>query len=195
MMLLWQVAGAALGAAGIAALYASWQRKGSVRGLAATGWLFIAASILAWSRTSGIDEGPALGIVSIALTGLLAVGYSAIRTPVKARRTARVRIALNEDDRPDVATGVCAKVLSLLVITGLGLAASLTACGALFLVGRSAGFEHTGNLATAMFAFPLVWAGLATWVGYSANPARGSAVLGAIVAASLAFIGLSMAGA
>lgn len=195
MILLWQVAGAALGAAGVAALYASWQRKGSVRGLVATGWMFIAASILAWSRTSGIDEGPALGMVAIVLTGLLAVGFSAIRTPAKVRRAERVRIALDEDDRPDAATGVGAKALSLIVITGLGLAASLAACGALFLVGRSAGFEHTGNLATAMFAFPLVWAGLATWVGYSANPARGGAVLGAIVAASLAVIGLSMAGA
>lgn len=194
MLLAWQIGGVLTGAAGIAALYLAWQRKQKSAALTASGWALVAVSILAWSRTSGIDKGPALGILSFVLIALAALGASALRTPLRSRRAQRVRIA-PEGGRSLAVGGAGAKALVLVVIVLMGFAAALAACGALFMAGRSAGFEHTGNLAVAMFAFPLVWTGLATWLGYAANPARGAAILCGILAAALPVIGLGMWGA
>lgn len=194
MLLAWQIGGVLTGAAGVAALYLAWQRKKAGRALTAFGWALVAVSILAWSRTSGIDKGPALGILSFVLIALVALGVSALRTPPRSRRAQRVRIA-PEGGRSLAVERAGAKALMLAVIVLMGFAAALAACGALFIAGRSAGFEHTGNLAAAMFAFPLVWAGLATWLGYAARPARGAAILAGILAAALPVIGLGMWGA
>lgn len=194
MLLAWQGAGVLLGAAGIASLYGAWQRKDTGRVLTVAGWALVAAAILAWSRTSGIDKGPALGIVSTVLIALAAVAISALRTPVRPRRAARARM-LRDDQGGVPAQDIAPKALTLVVLVLMGFAGSLGVCAALFMAGRSAGFEHTGNLALAMFAFPLVWAGLATWIGYTAHPARGAAMLATLLAAALAITSLAMWGA
>ena len=194
MLLAWQIGGVLTGTAGIAALDRAWQRKEAGWALTAFGWALAAVSILAWSRTSGIDKGPALGILSFVLIALAALGVSALRTPPRSRRVQRVRIA-PEGSRSLAVEGGGAKALMLAVIVLMGFAAALAACGALFMAGRSAGFEHTGNLAATMFAFPLIWAGLATWLGYAAKPARCAAILTGILAAALPVIVLGMWGA
>ena len=194
MLLAWQIGGVLTGAMGIAALYLAWQRKEASRALTAAGWALVAVSILAWSRTSGIDKGPALGILGIVLTALAALAISALRTPPRARRAQRARIAPAEGRGPAV-EAIGRKALMLAVIVPLGFAAALAVCGALFMAGRAAGVEHTGNLAAAMFAFPLVWAGLATAIGYAGKPARGAVMLSGILAAALAVIGSGIGGA
>lgn len=189
MLLAWQIGGVLTGAMGIAALYLAWQRKETSRALTAFGWALLGVSIIAWSRTSGVDKGPALGILGIVLTALAALAISALRTPSRPRRAQRARIA-PEGGRGLGVEAIGNKAMMLAVIVPLSFVAALAACGALFIAGRSAGFEHTGNLAAAMFAFPLVWAGLATWLGYAGKPARGAVMLSGILAAALAVIGI-----
>lgn len=196
MPLAWQVTGVLLGAAGIAALYLAWQRKEKSAALPVVGWTLVAASILAWSRTSGIDKGPALGIVAIVLIALAVLGISALMTPPRSRRAQRTRAVRDgEGGGSMTARAAGTKALMLAVIVLLGFAAALATCSALFLAGHRAGLEHTGNLAAAMFAFPMVWAGVATWLGYHANPARGAAILAALLAAALVLGGLAGCGA
>lgn len=196
MLLAWQITGVLLGLAGIAALHLAWQRKEKIAALPVVGWTLVAASILAWSRTSGIDKGPALGILAIVLIALAVLAMSAWRTPPRARRAQRERVAHNGERGGSLtAHAAGTRALMLAVIVLLGFAAALAACSALFLAGHSVGFEHTGNLAVAMFAFPMVWAGLATWLGYHANPVRGAAILAALLAAAVVLGGLAAWGA
>ena len=66
---------------------------------------------------------------------------------------------------------------SLTAIAVGGLIASIAFCTALFLANRSLGLEHTANLTLAMFALPMTWGGLATFVGYSKSVVMRAAVL------------------
>ena len=58
---------------------------------------------------------------------------------------------------------------SILAIVIVGMIASIAACTAFFLTNRAVGVEHTANIIVTMFAFPTLWAGLATYIGYSNN--------------------------
>lgn len=168
MMLLWQLSGLALSGAGIFTLYRAWQRKERDWRLTGLGWALLLGSLLAWDRTSGVDKGPALGLVAITALALVGIAIVAMRTPVKQRREARVRNG-TADMQTRVRHSAWANLASILAIVIFGLAASVAACTALFMGSRSLGMEHTANLSLTMFAFPLAWAGLATYIGYSSN--------------------------
>lgn len=182
-MLVWQLSGLALSGAGIFALYLAWQRKQRNWGLIGLGWALLLGSLLLWDRTSGVDKGPALGLISITMMAMLAVFGAAMRTPVKQRREARVR-NVAADVQARVRHSAAANIASILAIVIVGLVASVAACTALFMGSRSLGMEHTANLSMTMFAFPLAWAGLATYIGYSSNVRSRAGVLFGALAVS-----------
>lgn len=190
-MLLWQLSGLALSGAGVFALYLAWQRKERSWGLIGLGWALLLGSLLLWDRTSGVDKGPALGLISITMMALVAIAIAAMRTPVKQRREARVR-NVKADVQTRVRHSAAANLASILAIVIFGLAASVAACTALFMGSRALGIEHTANLSMTMFAFPLAWAGLATYIGYSSNVRSRAGVLFGALAVSGVIIFSSM---
>lgn len=184
-MLLWQLSGLALSGTGIFALYLAWKAKQRNWGLIGLGWALLLGSLLVWDGTSGVDKGPALGLISITMMALVAIAIVAMRTPVKQRREARVRHGA-ADVQTRVRPSVWTNVASILAIVIFGLLASLAACTALFMAGRTLGMEHTANLSLTMFAFPLAWAGLATHIGYSSSVrTRASWVVGMLAVSSV----------
>lgn len=190
-MVLWQLSGLALSGAGIFVLYLAWQGKQRNWGLTGLGWALLLGSIVSWDQTSGVDKGPALGLISITMMAMLAVFVVAMRTPVKQRREARVRNAI-ADVQTRVRHSPWANLASILAIVILGLVASVAACTALFMGSRSLGIEHTANLSLTMFAFPLAWAGLATFIGYSSNVRTRAGVVFGALALSIVIIFSSM---
>lgn len=186
-MLLWQILGTALSIAGVFALYLSWQRKARSWALVLSGWALILAAIASWAQTSGVDKGPALGIVVVVLTALIAVGIVALRTPIKERREPRARVA-PDSTRASVWHEGLSTTASILAIVFVGLVASVAACTAFFMGSQAAGMEHTANLTTSMISFPLVWGALSTYVGYSTSRMGRALTLIGIVAASAAII-------
>lgn len=186
-MLLWQILGTSLGLTGIGALYLSWRRKSRSWALVGSGWSLLLGSVLSWSQTSGIDKGPALGIIAVVFTALAAVALTAWRTPVKQRRKVAARpAALNA--QASVWHEGLTMAASLTAIAVVGLIASVAFCTALFLANRSLGLEHTANLTLTMFAFPVTWGGLATLVGYSKSVVTRAAVLLGMIAVSALII-------
>jgi hypothetical protein len=162
---------------GILALHLAWRQKKRNWPLVGTGWALVLASILAWDQTSGADKGPALGIVSLVLLALLAVALVAWRTPVKLRRAAVSR-TLRDEPQPNGKAGAISRTVAVITIVFAGLIVAISTSTAVFMANRAAGMEHTGNLTIAMFSFPLIWAALATFVGYSPSTVRKAAVLG-----------------
>ncbi|MDM7957461.1 hypothetical protein [Blastomonas sp.] len=190
-MVLWQLSGLVLSAAGLFALHRAWQAKQRHWGLIGLGWALLLGSVLVWGRTSGVDKGPALGLISITIMAMLAIFVAAMRTPVKQRRQARVRNGM-ADTQTRVRHSAAANVASILAIVIFGLAASVAACTALFMGNRALGMEHTANLSLTMFAFPLAWAGLATYIGYSSSIRTRATVLTGVLALSSVIIFSSM---
>lgn len=182
MAAFWQLAGIVLGVAGIAVLRAASQRKARHWPLVSAGWALILGSLAAWGETSGVDKGPALGIVALTLIALGAVGLSALGTPVKQRREARIRTAPAAAAEAAARPAIGPAAARVLAIVFAGLIVTIAACTALFMGARALGMEHTANLTLAMFAFPLGWAGLATWIGFADNLRRRAGVLLAILA-------------
>lgn len=190
-MALWQLSGLVLSGAGIFALYLAWKAKQRNWPLIGLGWALLLGSLIAWDRTSGVDKGPALGLVAITTMALVAIAIVAIRTPIKQRREPKARPVL--PDAPIRArTSVRTNLVSILAIVIFGLVASVAACTALFMGSRSLGMEHTANLSLTMFAFPLAWAGLATYIGYSSNVRARAGVLVGMLALSGVIIFSSM---
>ncbi|MEM1195001.1 MAG: hypothetical protein AAGH57_02765 [Pseudomonadota bacterium] len=185
------VLGIALGAAGIAALYVGWKQKKRNWLLVFVGWSLLLGCLMVWGQLSGIDKGPALGLVSIVITALLAILIIALRSPVKQRREPRIR-QRDLGDQASVWHEGLSVTASVLAIVFVGLVVSIAACSALFMASRSLGVEESANLTITMFAFPLSWAGLATYIGYSPSPMSkaftllmGLILSGAIIAVSV----------
>ncbi|WP_017671919.1 hypothetical protein [Blastomonas sp. AAP53] len=184
-MVLWQLSGLALSGAGIFVLYLAWKARQRNWGLIGLGWTLLLGSLLAWDRTSGVDKGPALGLISITIMAMLAIFVVAMRTPVKQRREARTRNVAT-DMQARVRHSLAVSTASILAIVIFGLLASVAACTAFFMAARSLGMEHTANLSLTMFAFPLAWAALATYIGYSSCvQTRARVVLGALALSSV----------
>lgn len=167
-MIAWQLAGTILCALGVGTLYLAWRKKRRDWLFVATGWALLLIGILLWAQTGGVDKGPALGIVTVMFVGLLAVGIHAVATPIKKNRrtvqrgdppTGEVQVAFR---RYGVALNAIAIVLA-------GLAVSVVVCTAVFMGNRAVGLEHTSNLTLTMFAFPILWAAIATFIGYSSS--------------------------
>lgn len=167
-MLFWQILGTCLSIAGVYALSLSWQRKTRHWPLVLSGWGAILGAILAWAQTSGVDKGPALGIIVVVLTAMIGVFIVALRTPVKQRREPKAR-ALGSANEASVWHEGLSTTASILAIVIIGLIAAMASCTAFFMGSRALGMEHTANLSLTMFAFPMVWAALATYVGYSTS--------------------------
>lgn len=180
-----------LGIAGIAALYIGWKQSKRSWPLVLGGWGLLLGSLVVWRQLSGIDKGPALGLVAIVLTALLAILIIALRTPVKHRRQPRIRQSEMSDQASVLREGLFTTA-SIFAIVFVGLVMSIAACSALFMTARLLGIEESANLTITMFAFPLSWAGLATYIGYSSSLmskvitlATGLIVSGAIIAVSV----------
>lgn len=190
-MLLWQILGTCLSIVGVFALYLSWQGKQRSWPLVLAGWGAVFGAIWAWSQTSGVDKGPALGIIIVVLTAMIGVLVVALRTPVKQRREPKVR---NQSDgaQASVWHEGLSTTASILAIVIVGLIASVASCTALFMGNRALGMEHTANLSLTMFAFPMVWAGLATYVGYSNSVGGRAGFLAGLTALSGAIIFANM---
>ncbi|MEO0919459.1 MAG: hypothetical protein AAFX98_02035 [Pseudomonadota bacterium] len=191
--MIWQLLGLGLATGGVGALYLAWRRKVRSWPLVVIGWVLVLGSIVSWSQTSGVDKGPALGIVAVVLIAMIAVIGSAMNAPVKKRRTVAPR-----RPSPGGQASVWHEGLSLtgsvLAIVFVGLIAAIASCTALFMVGRTAGMEHTANLTLTMFAFPMVWAGLATFIGYSSNAVSKVLVLMGLAAISTVLLVVTMQG-
>lgn len=190
-MLLWQIIGTCLSISGLLALYMSWQRRQRLWPLVLAGWAAILGAILSWAKTSGVDKGAALGIIVVMLTAMIGVLVVAFRTPVKKRRLPRVHT------RSDLAPASVwheglSMTASVIAIAIVCLITSLVSCTALFIGNRALGMEHTANLSLTMFAFPMVWAGLATYVGYSSSVGGRTGFLAALAAVSSAVIFANM---
>lgn len=195
-MMVWQIGGAALAVAGLAALYQSWSRKARSWPLVLLGWTLISGAVLSWGQTSGVDKGPALGVIVVMLTalaGLAGLGLVAVRNPVKHRRQIQPRSnpAIAKESLWRAGFSVTTQVLVIIII---GLLTSLAICTAIFMANRSAGMEHTANLTLTMFAFPVIWAALATFVGYAQSARLKAVTLAAFATASAAVIAVMIEG-
>ena len=193
-MLLWQIAGTCLSIAGIYALYLSWRRKQRSWSLVLAGWGTLLAAIWAWGKTSGVDKGPAIGIVVTVLIAMVAVLIVALRTPTKERREPRSRNSVVEIQRSVWHKGL-STTFSVIAIVFAGLMAAISACTALFMGGRALGMEHTANLTATMIAFPLVWAALAVFIGYTQSIGARAGMLTGLMTVSIAIIAVALQGA
>lgn len=180
-MLFWQILGICLSIAGVFVLYLSWQRRKRSWPLVLGGWALIIGAIVSWAQTSGVDKGPALGIVIVILTAMSAVGIIASKTPVKERREPRTREAIQANQSSVWHEGL-STTASILAIVFVGLIASVAACTALFMGSQAAGVEHTANLTITMFSFPILWGAISTYIGYSSSvPGRFATLFGLVV--------------
>ncbi|QTD56800.1 hypothetical protein [Parasphingorhabdus cellanae] len=173
---IWQFTGLAAATAGIFLLRSSWQQRHKTPARLVFGWLCILGSIIAWSQTSGADKGSALGIIVVVVIAVLAVTVTAVQAPIRERRAARV--SQNKPDqtqKPGYARAV--KWWDGLLVGPIAGLSAMSVSTLLFVSNRSIGMEHTANLTVAMFAFPLVWAGLAVLSGADQNMKRKSLVL------------------
>ena len=167
-MIIWQMTGVCLSFLGVLLLYLGWKRKRRSWPHIVAGWGFVLGAIIAWGQTSAADKGTALGIIVVVLTGLAALAIIAVKTPVKARRKPR-KAAIQGPVQASLWHEGLSMTASILAIVIVGMIASIAACTAFFLANRAAGVEHTANIIVTMFAFPTLWAGLATYIGYSNN--------------------------
>lgn len=193
MMLAWQIGSTALAALGLFVLYLSWQSKARNWPLVGAGWFCLVGSILGWSKTSGVDKGPALGLVVMTLLALGAVAIVALRTPIKQRREVSPRIVASSQEASVWHEGLSITI-SVLAIVFVALFASVAVCTALFMASQASGLEHTANLTMTMIAFPLVWAGLAVFTGYSNNGWVKAGVLFGTLIASSGIVSILMQG-
>ncbi len=192
-MVIWQVLGLGLAAMGVYSLYFAWQRKARSWPLVVAGWVLVLGSITSWSQTSGVDKGPALGVVAVILVALITIIAAAIKAPVKTRRTITPRQP-QQSWQASVWHEGLSITASILAIAILALIAALASCTAMFMAGRAVGLEHTANLTLSMFAFPMAWAGLATFIGYSTSTFLRAAVLLGLAVVSAAIILVTMQG-
>lgn len=193
-MLFWQILGICLSIAGVFALYLSWQRRKRSWPLVLGGWALIIGAIVSWAQTSGVDKGPALGIVIVILTAMSAVGIVAAKTPVKLRREPRIR-DLSEATQSSVWHEGLSTTASILAIVFVGLIASVAACTALFMGSQAVGVEHTANLTITMFSFPLLWGAISTYIGYSSSVTGRFVTLAGLLTVSAAIMAATAPGA
>ena len=186
-MIIWQLIGICLSISGVLSLYLGWKRKHRSWPHILSGWSLLLGSILAWGQTSGADKGAALGIIVVVLTGMTAVAVIAVKTPVKARRKPR-KTATQGNMQASLWHEGLSITASILAIVIVGMIASIAACTAMFLTNRAVGVEHTANIILTMFAFPTLWAGLATYMGYSHNTVGKIRLLLGLVLVSCAVI-------
>lgn len=192
-MLFWQVSGILAAAMGVYALFLSWKRSSRSWPLVLTGWSLIFACVLAWAQTSGIDKGPALGLIVFMLAALTGVLIVALSTPVKARRKVEPRqYATALDPNPWQAKATTAG--SVLAIIVCGLIVSLTGATAIFMANRWGGMEHTANLTWSMFSFPMLWAAVSVFIGFAQSRSRKVLWLLTGWAISIAIILITMQG-
>lgn len=170
---------------GIWLLRAAWRLKKLNGPRLLSGWALIFASFVVWAQTTGTDKGTALGIVCITLVALAFLGSTALRASVREERQRQERIA------PSVTLGwlaIAHRVFAGLLIGPLSGLSALALSAAAFVVFHDIGWEHTANLITAMFAFPLIWAGLAVVSGVDSFLWRKSLVVLGLGLAPLAYL-------
>ncbi|MBO6526940.1 hypothetical protein [Erythrobacter sp.] len=191
-MMAWQIGGTILAIAGVVALYLSWRSRRRSWPLVLSGWTLLLGAVVAWGNTSGVDKGPALGIVVVVMVASVGVLLVALRRPVKRRRRIEQRIVAQLVERPGSKN--LAITANAVAIVLLGFLTSITVATAIFMAGRSAGTEHTANLTVTMFAFPVLWAALTTFIGYSRSMVARAVVAFGAMALSAAIIAVTSTG-
>ena len=191
--LAWQISGLISASLGIFLLYLGWSRKKRSWSIIIPAWMLVFVSIFSWGQTSGIDKGPALGIVALTMLALAAVLIVAFRTPIIERRIVSPRGTSAQQPASVWHEGL-AVAGTVIAIIFVGLIVAITNCTAIFMACRAAGLEHTANLTITMTAFPLIWAMLATYIGYGRNKALKSVFLVAVFGISAVTIVATMQG-
>ncbi|MBO6769092.1 MAG: hypothetical protein JJ901_12435 [Erythrobacter sp.] len=191
-MMAWQIGGTILAIAGVVALYLSWRSRRRSWPLVLSGWALLLGAVVAWGNTSGVDKGPALGIVVVVIVASAGVLLVALRRPVKRRRRIEPRIVAQVVERPGSKNlSITANAVAIVL---LGFLTSITVATAIFMAGRSAGTEHTANFTVTMFAFPVLWAALTTFIGYSRSMVARAVVVFGAMALSAAIIAVTSTG-
>ncbi|GAA0477579.1 hypothetical protein GCM10009096_19340 [Parasphingorhabdus litoris] len=189
-VLLWQLTGIVSAIGGVYLLHKAWHKRFGANLEIIGGVLLILFSIIAWVQTSGADKGTALGIIVLIIVGGLAVLISALQTPKRKAKEGR-----SPSEHVLSASSAGAMVwlqriyhgLLLFLLSGL---AAVSVSSALFMMFRWLGMEHSVNLTIAAFAFSILWASLAVYVGSQRATMRKSIIilgLAIIPAAALAF--------
>lgn len=171
---------------GVWLLRTSWRAHSHNAWRLAIAWALIGSSIVAWSMTSSVEKGAALGVVCITIVvlGYLAVDW--IEAPARVRRASAEKLGAAPERRQ------CAfyvrKVFAGVLMGPLSGISALLVTTATFAALASIGSEHTANLVLAMFLFPLAWAGLAVLVGADGLLWRKSLVVASLSAAPLLYL-------
>lgn len=193
MLIIWQIVGLISAIASIALLYLAWSKKKRTWPLVIAAWVVVSISLFSWAKTSGVDKGPALGVVVLVLAALIGVLIVALRTPIKARRAVAPRMVSDRQPASVWHEGLAVS-RSVAAIVFIGLIVAISGCTAAFMMGKTAGLEHTANLTITMTAFPLVWAAVGTYIGYASNKLTKNITLIAMFAVSTIIILFTMQG-
>lgn len=160
-----------LAACGIYLLQAAWRLRPSHPLRVWSGWGLVLASITMWGMTSGADKGVALGIIAIVLLVLAELGRKALSSERREAKQGRERVA--ETKKITGLTLLRRVWVGLLIGPISGLAALAISTG-LFALFKDLGLDHSINLTTVSFAFPLLWAGLSVFAGFERRILRKS---------------------
>jgi len=179
------VLGLVFATGGIVLLYLSWQRSKRSWALVVGGWTFVVFSIFAWAQTSGIDKGPAKGIVAFILLALAALSVRAFQSPTKKRRTINRGAKPVPVQRADKTLWM-RRVYDVILLTLLSGLAALAFSTMTFMAGKAMGAEHTANLTISFFMLPILWAIFAVMAGYVRQILyKSAALIGLIIIPSL----------
>ncbi len=154
----------------MALLRAAWSQKTRSWPRVLSGWGLVFASLWGWRLTSGADKGVALGVVAGLLIALAFLAAAAINAPKRPGRPTRLRNHKQPPQlHPTAARLLPRRLWCALLIGPLAGLAALAISTAAFAALDGAGVQHTANITTVSFGFPMCWAGLAVAVGYQFN--------------------------
>jgi hypothetical protein len=174
---------------GLWLLQAAWRLRTANGWRLAGGWSAITLSVICWAATSHPDKGSALGIVVIMIAAMAALSWIYVKADRKTAREATARVTKPAPTGPlEILRRIAAGIL-LGPLAGLAALAFSTAG---FVVLRKSGVEHTTNLVTAMFAFPLLWAVIAVVASAHSRLWRKSAIVIGSAIAPFAYLSLSV---
>lgn len=157
--------GAALCAAGLAALFAAWTRR-SGGALIIAGWALLAFALIPFGVAGGADRGVAQGLTLAMVVALAMVTWAGLRDPGR-RRTARATNASERTPRVSLDIALTGRRFLVFLLAGpAAAAAALLLSVALF--GLTDGFHPTNQLALTCLLFPIFWAALAVVGAYQA---------------------------
>ena len=178
-----------LAVCGLWLLQAAWRLRTANGWRLAGGWSAITLSVICWAVTSHPDKGSALGLVFLMIAALAALSWMYLKADRKPAREPAERVT------DPVATNlleILRRIAAGLLLGPLAGLAALALSTAGFAILQKSGTEHTANLVTAMFAFPLLWSVIAVIAGANSKLWRKSAIVIGAALAPIAYLGLSV---